>query len=1275
MDPKDFKFELTPFGQIVWEDRYALKDENGNKIEDNILENFKRVAKAIASKEKDSKKWEKKFYEIMASKYFSPAGRILAHAGTHYSQLLNCFVLPFKDDSLESIMDTAKHVAVVQKFGGGVGLSYSTLRPSGSHIKGVNGHSCGVPGFINMLSVVSEVIEQGGCLTYDTLINTLDGTLYLGEIIGKSDDQGWYDHNIVVKTKDGDQKSNRFYINGYSDVLKIDTDCGIILKGTPSHKIYVMAESGPIWKEFKDIRRGDWLIATLGQHTGSIQSLYTNVPKRHHNCIIPERLPETLDASFAFFLGYYLGNGFSTSSEHDHRFGVSIPDKSHLNARIESIFKDFFGNNIGVTAMKKENDCSSTYYVSNRMVKEYLNINGLLKNNSLEASIPLKIRKSPVDIIASFIGGLFEADGALRHGYPMLSTASSKLAHEVQTLFFGIGIPTKIELATRTGAFSTNPIYNVSVVSPKGLEAWSRLIPHDSKSRFSECTVQDNDDINQRWYILPYASYWLGKALEHLPRYKMGSGVGPLRKEILRIVNGKRRLTLSSFNRLKGRISKYYPETIDYPEVGNQFFLQVTGTVWEEDFTADLEVENSHSYLANGIVSHNSRRGANMGLLEVSHPDVWEFISYKTEHNWDHLREFIDVRDEEKWSQFKFENNYKLQMYNVSIGVTDEFFEALKKDDVWPLVWKGKDWDLYTVQFRKMRQGTYTDTNYEVTADSDKTALWKVKKKIPFPTAQDSFEVISKRKIKASEIWEKICYNAWADGCPGLINLSTARKYHNLEYAHPLTSTNPCGEQPISDYSSCNLSSILLSSFVKPDKTIDYDALKTTVQTAVRFADDVIDNCEFPIPEIKRMANLERRVGVGVLGAHDMLIELGQGYDTDEGRSTIERVLTFMRDTAYMTSIELAKEKGPFPAFDKEKIFNSHFIKTLPKDIRDLIEKYGLRNSTLLSIAPTGTIGALFNSSTGCEPWFSLAFQRNTRLGSYEDGCPAYIKWKSAHPGEPKPSYFKTAQEISPEDHIKMMVLFSKYVDSAVSKTVNLPNSATVEDIKRAFLFAMENGAKGITVFRDGSKEGVFINKDAKKVTVAESKQIIQDLQHVKEEENDTRVAPKKRGDRVVGATTRIHMQKHNLYVTVNRNKEGEIIEVFATVGESKEPDAHHTSGVEDSWAESLGKMISLALRAGVKPDSIVRNLKNIPSDKPVFHTIGDCESSEPIPSPPHAIARVIEEELKYSCPVQHKMDEKVKKGGPCQECGSTNTIQKATCSVCNDCGYSGCGS
>jgi len=1770
----DAKFELSLLGQIVWEDRYALKDENGNRIEDSILDTFKRVAKAIASKEKDPKKWEKKFYEIMANRYYCPAGRILAHAGTHYSQLLNCFVLPFEDDSLESIMETAKNMAITQKFGGGCGFNYSTLRPSGSHIKGVNGHSCGVIGFINMMSTISEVIEQGGCLTDDSLINTAKGLLYLREIVKeKEQEQGWYDHSIGVKTKDGDFQSRRYYVNGYSDIIRLRTDCGIELRGTPSHKLYVMSAEGPVWKEFNEIQRGDWVISNLNQHDGCVQSLITDFQKKHHNCIVPDRLPSTIDEEFAFFLGYFLGNGFSTVKEGDHRIGVTIPDKSHLVNRIKGIYGNLFGENIGVTVLKKPGDKSRTYYVSNRIIKEYLSVNGLLKHRSPFATIPLKIRQSPPDIVAVYIAGLFESDGALCHGYPMMSTTSKVLATELQTLLFGLGIPCSLSNVKRgLNAFSKTPMYKVCVVSPAGLKIWNEIIPVDPLSRFQACSSHETRYGKQRWFVLPHGEFWLKKALDYLPKYKQNSGLGNLRKQLTRYIRGDRALTLSAYNEFMNN-----PAIRDnLPLVGNSFYSKVMDKNFEEDFTYDLEVDESHSYMANTLISHNSRRGANLGLLEVWHPDVWDFISFKTDHNWDHLREFVDVIDEEKWAGFKFENNYKLQMYNISIGVSDEFFEALKKNEVWPFMWKDKEWELYTVQFRKMRQGTYTDIKFEVTADSDKTAIWKVKKKVPYPTAQDTFEILSKRKIKASEIWEKICYNAWADGCPGLINLSTARKFHNLEYIHPLLSTNPCitgetlvavadgrvaipikqlaeegkdvpvycrndekkrvsirmmrnpritgynqkilkviienghslrvsefhkfvlsdgsivmakdlkygdsfsimtrlqapfdfvikksnsksqdyywinstdkktwipdhrmifnfnnkgnnigwekvihhrdynglnnaisnfdlqskkqhdkfhsvdkmgdknpmrraqtewskekwqeyrdnmsdaisgelngrfsgisnddlfnkaiemskkygmrlttdewenqaikigyptqfseyrmktfgtvmeflskaatvagvqgsdldafglrefkrylrvqketdldvffengvikvnkicegcqkkfvvrymqreqcfcsnpcftrhyvmtptgrsnllqakeelrekkriqqinafndlkiklghipmkkefapyckekgipfrlpvkrevasgklvgtfhswreleetalqhnhrvlsvaedgietvfngtvdefhnfyighfeedieghkkfiyvnnrqcGEQFLPKNSSCNLSSLVLPSFVKKTdneessaNSIDWDALKNTIWTAVRFADNVIDICEFPLEDVKKKALLERRIGLGTMGVHDMLIALKLDYDSEQGRLIVDQVLRFIRDEAYKASIELAKEKGSFPVFDKEKFLDSKFIKTLPSDIQEGISKFLLRNSSLTTQAPTGTTGTMYNASTGCEPWFAMSFQRNTRLGSYEDGCSAYLTWKSLHPDEPKPSYFKTAQEISPEDHIKMMILFSKYVDNAVSKTVNMPEHATVEDVQKAFIYAMENGVKGITIFREGSKEGVLVNKKSSKAEViTEAKKIVQDLQNVKPDDDDSRIAPRKRGNRVPGATTRVSMQKHHLYVTVNKNKNGEVIEVFATVGENKEligeNNVFHTSGVEDSWAEALGKMISLAFRAGVKPSSIIRNLKNIPSDKPVFQTIGDCETSEPIPSPPHAIARVIEEELKYSYPVQHRTNAE-KKGGNCQECGSTNINWKSpTCYECKDCSFSGCG-
>lgn len=2073
---------LSSFGEIVWEDRYALKGENGKIIEKDILETFRRVATAIASKEDDSENWGNKFYDIMVNQYFCPAGRVIAHAGTHYSQLLNCFVLPFQNDSLEEIMNTSKYMAIVQKFG-------------------------------------------GGCIGGESNVLTNKGSISIKEIVEGGD------KDLRVLSYNPETKKTE-----YCDILDRHTN------HMPGERIYAVKFFRSCDNVRATIRASDWhpfFVANSDFYPFDVTEDGKNIFQ-----IRADRLKTGMAV-----IGCQSG---ITEGESVQEYNLVSSSKPTF---------------VSETLYDLTIDKNQTYLASDPNTDTYV----VVHNTGFNFS---KLRPS-----GSYIKGVNGRSSGTTGFISMMSTISEVIEQggcfTGDTLVATVEGPKKIRELKRGDyvysyskngdGFVIRSCASDAFLTKKSAEIW---MVKTNKNLIVFCTP-DHPFMPEKDFDFNKMNYVRAKDLN-------------------------KNIGLRSFD---GKVVKEILKGNGYVFSREKIFAEVSEYSCFQD-VYNVEIMDTHNFvicnedMSTGVVVSNTRRGASIGLLEVWHPDIWEFISYKTEHNWGCLREFMDINDTDKWESFKYENLYKWQMFNVSVGITDEFLEAVKYNKEWRLYWGDEEWELYTVFFKKsIRVDNYKEIKFEVMANCGQTAIWKVKKKIPYPTSSDIFEVVSKRRIKAPELWDRICYNAWADGCPGIINLTTARKMHNLEYVSPIEATNPClhgdilvavadgrnavsikqlaeedkdvpvycrddngkvvirmmrhprisgynqkiykitlddgsvikatgnhelllsngcyvtvtnlkcgdslnimtkecssfhkkiergkdhsetlkvyywiedipehrmiykfhrgeikkgyvvhhkdhdtlnnciknlesmsvgvhnalhavdmigdrnsmrraqiewseekwqqyrdnmsvatsgerngrysgisnsklfdiavnltkeyerkvsspewqrfalknnypsqfskyrtevfgtvasfldkaaieasapgtgfkhksltdykrfirlkeesdldlffdggtkvrkiceacgkefivtygrreqgycnikcrsnnyviteegkekirevkveirkdkrvlqinvfndlklqlgrdpmkkewasvckskaipfrlptkreiaekghigtfcgygelkksaslynhrvvkieedgyetvyngtvddfhnfyfgafkgtvcekdtsftngrncGEQLLGKYSSCNLSSILLPNFVEEETlSIDWAKLGEVVSVAVRFSDDVLDNCKFSLPEIEEKALQERRIGVGTMGVHDMLIKMELDYDSDVGRDAVEEVLVFIRDEAYRASIKIAEEKGSFPVYKKKKFLKSGFIQTLPKEIIKLIDKKGIRNGSLLSQAPTGclvkntlipttegllkigeisdikekeciylkdkrfcvrndmsetkvthffnngktetikvittkgysiegtpdhkirviskglgyswkrlkeieisdkivlkknffidkttwlkpnvakilgyymakgwwssssvkkgsnilgykiyfsldpaniqlqkeikklildawgatfkitenrirvrdadgfkfeisnvklyrwfeqfscikygainafipdiilksskecliefikgywmgddcfqmkkenisfktisvkmatefqvallsigipssvyyddsavdkevfiegrkiksikysyaisvdrgytkeildyfkieapfdfvektdevvpvfinelskynlpvnseidqddtfvsiraykksvskekwnwfvandlmivfakeiikskkdrdtfdltvaershtyiangfvthnSISALHNISSGCEPLFALSFQRNTRLGSYEDGCASYLKWQEENPNSLKPSYFKTAPEISPEDHVKMLILFSKYIDSAVSKTVNLPSQATVQVIKDTFIYAMENGVKGMTVFRDGSKEGVLVNKEEKKGSniktwenMGKAKQVIEKVKSRKEikiekvdeiipimEEEDCIegvMAPKKRGDKTMGSTYRVHMHNHNLYITVNRNKDGELVEIFATVGESKKPNAHHTSGVEDSWAEGLGKMVSLALRAGVKPASIIRNLKNIPSDKPVFATIGDSESSEHVPSPPHAIARVIEKELLG--------DKKNNNGNHCKECGSTNLRMKSpTCCECIDCGFSSCG-
>jgi len=535
-----------------------------------------------------------------------------------------------------------------------------------------------------------------------------------------------------------------------------------------------------------------------------------------------------------------------------------------------------------------------------------------------------------------------------------------------------------------------------------------------------------------------------------------------------------------------------------------------------------------------------TRRGANIGLLRVDHPDIEEFVTMKRDGR-------------------------TLNNFNISVAITDEFMKALKRDG---------EYSLYNPYLKK------------------KTA-----------------------RKKARDIFKLIVESAWAVGDPGLIFIDRINQLNPTRELGPISATNPCGEQPLHPYESCNLGSINISNFYSPGHPdeIDWERLAGIIEMAVRFLDDVIDVNRYPLPQIAEMTRANRRIGLGIMGWADLLLKKKIRYDSTEALALAEKVISFMRQTADQESEKLGELKGNFPNIDLS-----------------IYKGKKRRNATVLTIAPTGTISRLAGCSSSIEPIFAFEFVSKILDGEIKDVHPLYEEWKKEHPGEPLPDYFVTAHDIPYDGHIRMQAAFQKYVDNSVSKTINLPNQATFEDVEKAYLLAYDLGTKGITIYRDGSKAEQVLYAG----TAAKQKLI-----------------PRERPVSLPSITDKIKTGLGNLYVTITF-LDNKPFEVFTSIGKSG------YSTMAD--AEAIGRLISLALRSGVDPKEVILQLKGIGGSEPVFTEGGLVQSI------PDAVAKVLERHLGE---VKENRRDFLK--DTCPMCGATLPDEK--CPVCPNCGWTRC--
>lgn len=568
-----------------------------------------------------------------------------------------------------------------------------------------------------------------------------------------------------------------------------------------------------------------------------------------------------------------------------------------------------------------------------------------------------------------------------------------------------------------------------------------------------------------------------------------------------------------------------------------------------------------------------TRRGANMGILRVDHPDIMEFIACKSDLT-------------------------QMTNFNISVGLTEKFMQAVIAD---------KKYDLIDPATKK-KMGS----------------------------------------LNAKDVYETIVEMAWTSGEPGIVFLDRINKDNPVPAAGEIESTNPCGEQPLLPFESCNLGSVNLNAFVIDGK-IDYDGLGETVALAVHFLDNVIDVNRYPLSIIEQTTKSMRKIGLGVMGFADMLYKLGISYNSEEAVKTAKELMNYIQLSARKASEALGEVRGSFPMFE-QSVYKKQGIKAM-------------RNATVSTIAPTGTISIIAGTSSGIEPVFAISYIRNVmdddklvevhpyfeqvakQRGFYSKKLMQTIAQKGTlHGIEEVPEdvrrVFVTAHDISPEYHIRMQSAFQESTDNAVSKTVNFAKTATKQDVRDAYDLAYELGLKGVTIYRDGSRQGQVLSVGEK----------------TEEKEDDAILAPRERPEITKGITQKIKIGCGNLYVTVNYDNKG-ICEVFTNVGRA---------GGCPSQSEATSRLVSMALRSGVDADSIIEQLRGIRCHSTLR------QKGLKVLSCPDAIGRVLERvvELRGGDADAHEDSGSAAK---CPECAS-KMEHEGGCVVCRSCGYSKCG-
>ncbi len=1219
-DPK-----LTENALRVLEKRYLKRDDR-NRLMETPKELFMRVAWNLAQADRyyggdDAQiaASARLFYHLIADLDFLPNSPTLMNAGLELQQLSACFVLPV-DDSLAGIFESLKQQALIHQSGGGTGFSFSRLRPKGDFVKSTMGVASGPVSFMRIFDEATQQVKQGGCISTASLLRTTSGLKPLGHLLNSPPlgenftneqvfDGSHYSHALVAQD------------NGPADVYTLETALGLTLQATYNHAVAIVDEGGDIsWREVSRLKPGDWLVAVKGGHLG------TDVPlpplTNQHANAVPIRVPRQVNPELAEIMGLYMADG-CTSSGGRLIFAVGAEDLE-VAERLRELMRRTFGLEHNRVTEGEGGGWVDLQFQSRDLVR-WLGGLGWLKSSSPQAFVPAEILGASADTARAFLRGLFEGDGHVHstNGYACLSTTSTRLAEQAQQLLLSLGIAAhRRSITDRSGAFGHRPLHILTIVDEDSLRTFSQdigFIGDRKQSRLENgprSRINTSDVVPNQRAILRSLYPFVGR----------GSGPG----------RSKRGANRALYRSLMHYMSEDHPRQMPrkrlqtllerYPELGanahlramvnpSRVYARLVRIRPARTATADLEVPGPASFVANGVLVHNKRRGANMGILRVDHPDILDFITCK-------------------------DRTSEITNFNISVAVTDAFMQA---------VVAGTTYDLVNPRNRQVV-----------------------------------------KKLDAREVFDKIAFQAWKNGEPGLFFIDETNRRQPTPNVGMMEATNPCGEQPLLPYESCNLGSINLEKHMVRGKggrwDVDWKKLEATIRATVHMLDNVIDMNAYPVKEIEEMTRATRKIGLGVMGFARMLFMLELPYDSADGVEWGRKVMQFIQETAYDESRSLAEARGTYPAWEGSR----HWEQGIK-----------MRNSYVTTVAPTGTLSMIADTSGGCEPEFSLIWYKRVMEGEelpyfleyFEEVAKREGFWREdlvqkilENHGSPRglreipekwQRVFATAHDVAPEWHVRMQAAFQDYCDAAVSKTINLPREATVEDVKKAYLLAFQLKCKGITVYRDGSREDQVLN-----IGVAEG-ETPKELKVAVPPEAPVALRPRPRPDVITGRTQKILTGYGALYVTVNEDDRG-LFEVFAQIGRG--------GGYTASFTEGIARLVSLCLRSGVPVDEIIDQLEGIRSPRIAV------DHGERVYSIPDAIAKAMKRHIGMQKtgvqpPVEtfdelggavetdvelekeaRDVEEMLKKGlnPECPECGKQLTYEEG-CVKCLSCGYSEC--